>query len=263
MRQPPRTRADALLVAQGLATTPAKAQALIMAGVVFVETRRIDKAAELLAADTILRLKQKDHDFVSRGALKLQAALDAFALDPTDQICLDIGASTGGFTELLLRRGAKHVYAVDVGTNQLDWKLRQDTRVTVLEQTDARDLTPALIPQPPTFLTADISFAGLRHALPAALELVTPQATAVLLIKPQFELPRAQVPKGGVVTDAAARDAVCTTIQRWLESTMGWTTLGLIPSPITGAEGNQEYLLAACKAGTRNALPPVTTSPKA
>ena len=259
MSTPQKMRADTLLVTQGLAETPAKAQALIMAGAVYVVTRRIDKPAELLPAETRLRLKSKEHDFVSRGALKLQAALDQFKLDPTERICLDIGASTGGFTELLLRRGAKHVYAVDVGTNQLDWKLRQDARVTVLEQTDARNLTPALIPQAPTFLTADISFAGLRHVLPTALGLVAPQAIAILLIKPQFELPRAQVPKGGVVTDAAARDAVCATIQTWLENTMGWTTCGPIPSPITGAEGNQEYLLVAHK----NALHSTPASPKA
>lgn len=259
MSAPSKSRADTMLVAQGLAETPAKAQALIMAGAVYAETRRIDKPAELLSAATLLRLKSKEHDFVSRGALKLQAALDQFKLDPTDRICLDIGASTGGFTELLLRRGARHVYAVDVGTNQLDWKLRQDARVTVLEQTDARDLTPDLIPQAPTFLTADISFAGLRHVLPAALGLLATPAIAVLLIKPQFELPRAQVPKRGVVTDAAAREAVCATIQSWLEDRMGWTTVGLIPSPITGAEGNQEYLLVAQK----NALHGGTASPKA
>lgn len=247
MRQPAKTRADALLVAQGLAASPAKAQALIMAGTVYWATRRIAKPAELLPADTVLHLKGKAHDFVSRGALKLQAALDAFRLDPTGQICLDIGASTGGFTELLLRRGARHVYAVDVGTNQLDWRLRQDARVTVLEQTDARSLSPALIPQTPGFLTADISFAGLRQMLPAALGLVAPDATAVLLIKPQFELPRAQVPKGGVVTDTAAQAEVCHAIQDWLAGQFSWTIIGLIPSPITGAEGNQEFLLAARK----------------
>lgn len=259
MTRAPRIRADQQLVAQGLAATPAKAQALIMAGLVLHETRRIAKPAELLPADAVLRLKSKEHDFVSRGALKLQAALDSFSLDPAEKSCLDIGASTGGFTELLLRRGARHVYAVDVGTNQLDWKLRQDPRVTVLEQTDARNLTPALIPQAPAFLTADISFAGLRQTLPIALGLAAPQATAVLLIKPQFELPRAAVPKGGVVTDLDAHAAVCAAVQEWLEQTMGWDIIGRIPSPITGAEGNQEYLLAARK----NALRAAAASPKA
>lgn len=259
MRQPAKARTDALLVAQGLAESPAQAQALIMAGLVFHNTRRIAKPAELLPADSVLRLKGKAHDFVSRGALKLQAALDAFRLDPTGKICLDIGASTGGFTELLLRRDARHVFAVDVGTNQLDWKLRQDARVTVLEQTDARSLSSALIPHPPDFLTADISFAGLRQILPAALGLVAPDALAVLLIKPQFELPRVQVPKGGVVTDKAAQAETCRTIQNWLSEQFSWTIIGLIPSPITGAEGNQEFLLAARK----NDLSTQPTSSKA
>ncbi len=245
--KPGKRRADLLLQEQGLAASSAKAQALIMSGTVYADTRRIDKVAELLPADTKLHIKGKGHDFVSRGALKLQAALDRFAIDMTDAVGLDIGASTGGFTELLLRRGARHVYAVDVGTNQLAWKLRSDARVTTLEQCDARRLTPALIPVPPHIVTADISFTSLLPVMPVPLGLAAPGAHAILLIKPQFELPPAQVPPGGVVRDPAAQQAVCSQVQDWLAQQMGWTILGLIPAPITGADGNQEYLLAARK----------------
>ncbi len=241
----PRQRADILLQTQGLAESSAKALALIMAGQVYAGTRRVEKAAELLPADAELHIKGKEHDFVSRGALKLQAALDHFAVNPASKICLDVGASTGGFTELLLRKGAIQVYAVDVGTNQLDWKLRNDARVNCLEQCDARTLTPERIPQAPQLITADVSFISLTLALPAALRLAAPDATAILLIKPQFELPPHQVPPGGVVTDAAAQQAMCGKVQSWLQDAMGWNVLGLIPSPITGRDGNQEYLIAA------------------
>lgn len=244
-KPPAKQRADSLLLQQGHADSLAKAQALIMAGVVFAATRRIDKAADLLAADTLLHIKNKGHDFVSRGALKLQGALDHFALSPNGLIGLDIGASTGGFTELLLRRGAHHVYAVDVGTNQLDWKLRSDPRVTALEQCDARSLTTTLIPQSPQLITADISFASLIRVMPAALKLAAPDAITILLIKPQFELPRAQVPDGGIVKDTAAQAAICASVHQWLEQDMGWQILGMIPSPITGQDGNQEFLIAA------------------
>lgn len=241
----PRQRADILLQAQGLADTPGKALALIMAGQVYAGTKRIAKAAELLPAGTELHLKGKEHDFVSRGALKLQAALDHFAVNPAGLVCLDVGASTGGFTELLLRRGATQVYAVDVGTNQLDWKLRNDPRVISLERCDARTLTSALIPQPPRLITADVSFISLTVALPAALRLAAPAASAILLIKPQFELPAHDVPPGGIVTDTAAQRAMCDKVQSWLQDPMGWKVQGIIPSPITGRDGNQEYLIAA------------------
>lgn len=241
----PRQRADILLQTQGLAETPAKAQALIMAGCVYAGTRRVAKAAELLPADTELHIKGKEHDFVSRGALKLQAALDHFTINPAGKICLDVGASTGGFSELLLRRGATRVYAVDVGTNQLDWKLRSDARVTCLERCDARSLTPELIPQAPQLITADVSFVSLTLALPAALRLAAQDATAILLIKPQFELPPQEVPVGGVVTYETARQAMCKKIETWLHDALGWHVLGIIPSPITGRDGNQEYLIAA------------------
>lgn len=241
----PRQRADIIMQNQGLADSPAKAAALIMAGCVYAGTRRIEKAAQLLPADTGLRLKDKEHDFVSRGALKLQAALDYFDINASGKLCLDVGASTGGFTELLLQRGAEHVYAVDVGTNQLDWKLRSDSRVTSLERCDARTLTPQLIPQAPQLITADVSFISLKLALPAALRLAASSATAILLIKPQFELPPHQVPAGGVVTDLAAQQATCRTVQIWLQEVMEWHIMGIIPSPITGRDGNQEYLIAA------------------
>lgn len=241
----PRQRADILLQVQGLADSPAKARALIMTGCVYAGTRRVEKAAELLPAGTELHIKGKEHDFVSRGALKLQAALDHFAVSPAGKVCLDVGASTGGFTELLLRRGAIQVYAVDVGTNQLDWKLRNDPRVTSLERCDARTLTSALIPEAPRLITADISFVSLTIALPAALRLAAPTATAILLIKPQFELPAHEVPPGGIVTDTAAQQAMCDKVQAWLQEAIGWRVQGIIPSPITGRDGNQEYLIGA------------------
>ncbi len=241
----PRQRTDLLLQSQGLADSPAKALALIMAGRVYVGTRRIEKAAELLPADVELSIKGKDHDFVSRGALKLQAGLDHFVINPAGKICLDVGASTGGFTELLLRRGAAEVIAVDVGTNQLDWKLRNDPRVTCLERCDARTLTSALIPQAPQLITADVSFLSLTLALPVALRLAASDAAAILLIKPQFELPAQDVPSGGIVTDPAAQQAMIEKVRSWLQQVMGWRVAGVIPSPITGRDGNQEYLIAA------------------
>jgi 23S rRNA (cytidine1920-2'-O)/16S rRNA (cytidine1409-2'-O)-methyltransferase len=249
MIKPPQNRADLALVTQGLAPDQAKAQALIMSGVVYAGTRRIDKAATMIGADEILRVKTKaterGHDYVSRGALKLIAALDHFAIDPLDKICADIGASTGGFTEVLLRRGAAKIYAVDSGTNQLDWKLRQDPRVVVMEQTSARSLTAAMIPDAPRLIVADVSFMSLTLALPAILALAAPDAQLVALIKPQFEADPAAVASGGIVTDAAVRTAACAKVQNWLATTMQWPVLGIIDSPITGHDGNHEYLIAA------------------
>lgn len=249
MNTPIKQRADYALVIQGLAPDQAKAQALIMSGVVYAGTRRIDKAATMINADEVLRLKTKaserGHDYVSRGALKLIAALDHFAIDAKGKTCADIGASTGGFTEVLLRRGAAKIYAVDSGTNQLDWKLRQDPRVVVLEQTSARSLTAATIPDAPHLIVADVSFMSLTIALPAILGLATPDAHLVALIKPQFEADPAAVASGGIVTNAAVRTTACTKVQNWLATTMQWPVLGIIDSPITGHDGNHEYLIAA------------------
>jgi 23S rRNA (cytidine1920-2'-O)/16S rRNA (cytidine1409-2'-O)-methyltransferase len=242
-----RERLDQLVVAQGLAATRAKAQALILAGEVFAGERRLDKPGTLVAADTALRLKTTGPGHVSRGAFKLIAGLDAFAIDPAGRECLDIGASTGGFTEVLLLRGAARVTAVDVGHGQLDWRLRNDPRVVVLERTNARRLAIEVLPAPPSLVVCDASFIGLRTVLPAALNLALPGAELVALVKPQFEAGPEAVGKGGVVRDPAVHEAVCATVRDWLEATMGWQVLGLTASPILGPKGNREFLIGARK----------------
>jgi 23S rRNA (cytidine1920-2'-O)/16S rRNA (cytidine1409-2'-O)-methyltransferase len=242
-----RERLDQLVVAQGLAATRAKAQALILAGEVFAGERRLDKPGTLVAADTALRLKTTGPGYVSRGAFKLITGLDAFAIDPAGRECLDIGASTGGFTEVLLLRGAARVTAVDVGHGQLDWRLRNDPRVVVLERTNARHLTIELLPAAPSLIVCDASFIGLRTVLPAALNLALPGAELVALVKPQFEAGPEAVGKGGVVRDPAVHEAVCATVRDWLEAIMGWQVLGLTASPVLGPKGNREFLIGAKK----------------
>jgi 23S rRNA (cytidine1920-2'-O)/16S rRNA (cytidine1409-2'-O)-methyltransferase len=242
-----KTRADQLLVDKGLAADVKQAQALIMAGEVLSGTQRIDKAGQLLAEDAALSLKAKEHDFVSRGGVKLSHALDHFKIDPAGLTCLDIGSSTGGFTDVLLRRGARQVYAVDAGTNQLDWSLRNDPRVTVLEKTDARDLTAAIIPISPGLLVCDASFIRLEKVLPIPMGLVTGRATLVALIKPQFEVEKQQVGEGGIVRDPALHTKVCDDAVHWLKNEMKWNVLGVTQSPITGADGNVEFLIGAEK----------------
>jgi 23S rRNA (cytidine1920-2'-O)/16S rRNA (cytidine1409-2'-O)-methyltransferase len=242
-----RERLDQLVVAQGLAATRAKAQALILAGEVFAGERRLDKPGTLVAADTALRLKTTGPGYVSRGAFKLIAGLDAFAIDPAGRECLDIGASTGGFTEVLLLRGAARVTAVDVGHGQLDWRLRNDPRVVVLERTNARHLTIELLPAAPSLIVCDASFIGLRTVLPAALNLALPGAELVALVKPQFEAGPEAVGKGGVVRDPAVHEAVCAMVRDWLEAIMGWQVLGLTASPVLGPKGNREFLIGAKK----------------
>lgn len=237
-----------MLVATGLAESRTKAQALIMAGLVYVGTARVGKAGDLIAEGAALSVKGQDHPWVSRGGVKLAHALTHFHLSPAGRECLDVGASTGGFTDVLLTRGAAHVTAVDVGHGQLAWKLRSDPRVSVLEKTNARHLTAALIPTPITCLVCDASFIGLQIVLPAALALCAPGAFAVALIKPQFEAGPAQVGKGGVVRDPAVHAAVCARIESWWAALPGWRVLGITPSPITGPEGNVEFLIAAEKA---------------
>ena len=242
-----RRRADLLLVERGLAESRARAQALVMAGLVFVGETRVAKPGQLLPAAATLSVRGQDHPWVSRGGLKLAHGLAAFAIDPTALVCLDIGASTGGFTDVLLSGGAARVYAVDVGQGQLAWKLRQDPRVVVLEKTNARHLDRAQIPEPIDLVVCDASFISLTLVLPASLALARPGARLVALIKPQFEVGKGEVGKGGVVRDPAQHEAVCAKIRLWLEE-QGWRVLGIAESPITGPEGNREFLIAAAKA---------------
>ena len=240
-----RERLDQLVVAQGLAPSRTKAQALILAGEVFTGQTRLDKPGTLVPAVTELRLKTTGPSYVSRGAFKLIAGLDAFALSPGGKLCLDVGASTGGFTDVLLERGASQVIAVDVGHGQLDWRLRNDPRVVVLERTNARNLKAEMLPGAPELIVCDASFIGLSTVLAAALGLAAPDAELVALIKPQFEAGPAAVGKGGVVRDPAVHAAVCNAVKDWLETTMRWTVLGIKASPILGPKGNREFLIGA------------------
>lgn len=248
MTRAPKQRADLLLVALGLAESRAKAQALILAGKVFTDAKRVDKAGDLLPEGVPIEVRGQDHPWVSRGGLKLAHALTHFGLKPEGRICIDLGASTGGFTDVLLQHGAARVYAVDVGHGQLAWKLRQDPRVVVLEKTNARYLDASMIPEPIGALVCDASFIGLRTILPAPLSLCAPGAFAVALIKPQFEAGPGQVGKGGVVRDPALHQAICSMIHDWWAGLPGWQVLGITESPITGPEGNKEFLIAARRA---------------
>lgn len=245
-KQLAKQRVDQALVDRGLAESRSRAQALIMAGLVFAGERKVAKAGETVAADAPLEVRGKDHPWVSRGGLKLVGGLDHFGIDPAGMTCLDVGSSTGGFTDVLLSRGAAKVYAVDVGTNQLAWKLRQDARVIVLEQTNARHLTEAEIPEPIDLLVCDASFIALQKVLEKAIDFVKPSGRALLLVKPQFEAGRAEVGKGGVVRDPEVHRRVVTQAEQWIAS-HGWRVLGTTESSITGPEGNIEFLLAAEK----------------
>ena len=240
-------RADLLLVASGLAESRARAQALIMAGKVLSGERPVEKPGQLLDPSKGLRLRGQLHPWVSRGGLKLEKGLDHFGIDPADKVCLDVGASTGGFTDVLLTRGAARVYAVDVGHGQLDWKLRSDPRVVVMEKTNARHLTRDAVSEPVDLIVCDASFIGLETVLPAPMALAAPVAVLIALIKPQFEVGRGQVGKGGVVRDPALHTAVCAKISSWIDALPGWRALGITESPITGPEGNKEFLIAACR----------------
>jgi 23S rRNA (cytidine1920-2'-O)/16S rRNA (cytidine1409-2'-O)-methyltransferase len=237
-------RLDAALVARGLVESRARAQALILAGRVWSGDRRLDKPGHSVGDDIALEVKGLAHPWASRGGIKLAHALQEFAIDPTGLVALDIGASTGGFTDVLLKHGAARVYAVDVGQGQLAWGLRNDPRVVVLEKTNARHLTAAQVPEPVDLVVCDASFIGLETVLPAPLALAKPQARLVALIKPQFEVGRGRVGKGGVVRDPALHDEVCQRIAAWLIGS-GWRVLGVSRSPITGPEGNVEFLIAA------------------
>lgn len=240
-------RLDQLLVDRGLVDSRSRAQALVMAGLVFSGERRLDKAGQQVADDLALEVRGQDHPWVSRGGLKLAHALAEFAIDPDGAVAVDVGASTGGFTDVLLTHGAARVYAVDVGHGQLAWKLRSDSRVVVLEKTNARHLTGEQIPEPIDLVVCDASFISLRTVLPAALGLARPGARLAALIKPQFEAGRSQVGKGGVVRDPMVHETVCADIRAWLDATGQWRVDGLTRSPITGPEGNVEFLIAATR----------------
>lgn len=243
---PAKVRADQLLVARGLADSRTRAQALILSGNVFSEERRVAKAGDMLAEDAALTVKGRDHPWVSRGGIKLDHGLTHFGFDVSGAVALDVGSSTGGFTDVLLSRGASKVYAVDVGTNQLAWRLRSDPRVVVNEQTNARNLTREIIPEAVDIVVCDASFISLAKVLESALDLAKRDARLVALVKPQFEAGREEVGKGGVVRDPDVHDRVCAQASEWVVS-KGWRVIGIERSPITGPEGNVEFLLGAIK----------------
>ena len=243
-----RIRADQLLVDRGLAESRTRAQALILAGLVYAGDRKIAKAGDQVAPDAVLDVRGRDHPWVSRGGIKLDHALAHFGWDVAGVVAIDVGSSTGGFTDVLLTRGAAKVYAVDSGTNQLAWKLRQDARVAVLEKTNARNLSAVEIPEAVDLIVCDASFIGLAKVLERPLGFARPEARMVALIKPQFEAGREEVGKGGVVRDPAIHERVCAEARAWVES-QGWHVIGIEKSPITGPEGNIEFLLAAIRGG--------------
>jgi 23S rRNA (cytidine1920-2'-O)/16S rRNA (cytidine1409-2'-O)-methyltransferase len=241
-----KVRADLLLVERGLVESRARAQALILAGQAMVGTRKIDKAGQLIADDANVSLKSRDHPWVSRGGIKLAHGLAHFGWDVSGAVAIDVGSSTGGFTDVLLTNGAAKVYAVDSGTNQLAWRLRQDARIIVLEQTSARVLTEAHIPEKVDLIVCDASFIGLAKVLERPLTFVKPHARLLVLIKPQFEAGRSDVGKGGVVRDPAVHSRVCEEVADWLTK-QTWSVAGITESPITGPEGNVEFLIAATR----------------
>ncbi len=238
-------RADALLVERGLAPDLKTARALIMAGQVVAGERRVDKAGEKVDADGPLRVRRKrKHPYVGRGGLKLEGGLAAFDIDPKGWICLDLGASTGGFTDCLIQHGASRVYAVDVGYGLLDYRLQQDERVVSLERTHAAQLTVAQVPDPVDLLVADISFNSLTRILPASATLLKRGAMVITLVKPQFEAAPEEVDEGGIVRSPAVRARARARVEAAVEG-LGWRCMGTVPSPITGSKGNVEYLLGA------------------
>jgi 23S rRNA (cytidine1920-2'-O)/16S rRNA (cytidine1409-2'-O)-methyltransferase len=247
-RQNPRQRVDLLLVERGLAESRSRAQALIEAGLVYSGDSLVEKPNRRIAVNAPLEVRGRDHSWVSRGGLKLAYALDHFGLDSNGLICLDVGASTGGFTDVLLQRGATKIYAVDVGRDQLADRLRHDPRVVDLQRTDARTLSPDLVADAVDFVVCDVSFIALEKALPAALALTRPGGWLIALVKPQFQAGPGFVGRGGIVRDPEVRARVCEQIRRWLEQEMDWRVLGLAESPITGADGNREFLIAAVNA---------------
>ncbi len=239
-------RTDQLLVDRGLAESRAKAQALILAGLVFSAERKIEKAGQTLPEEAPLEVRGREHPWVSRGGIKLAHALEHFGWDVTGAVGLDVGSSTGGFTDVLLQRGAARVFAIDVGTNQLAWKLRQDPRVIVHEQTNARYLTGEIVTEPIDIIVCDTSFISLAKVLDKALDFAKPGGRLVALVKPQFEAEREEIGKGGVVKDPGVHDRVCRQAAEWVAG-RGWRVEGIARSPITGPEGNVEFLLGATR----------------
>jgi 23S rRNA (cytidine1920-2'-O)/16S rRNA (cytidine1409-2'-O)-methyltransferase len=237
-----RRRADRLLVERGLFESRAKAQAAIAAGLVTADDALVRKASDEIPLGAALHAEPA-HPWVSRGGVKLAAALDHFGFDPAGHVCLDVGASTGGFTHVLLARGAARVYAVDVGRDQLHASLRDEPRVVPFEETDIRNLAPDRLPEAPDFLTIDVSFISLKIALPPALALLQAPARMIALVKPQFEAGRGHRKKG-IVRDPQVHAAVCEEIAGFVAA-LGWTVAGIIPSPIAGGDGNREFLLGA------------------
>jgi 23S rRNA (cytidine1920-2'-O)/16S rRNA (cytidine1409-2'-O)-methyltransferase len=244
-----KARADQLLFDRGLVESRAKGQALILAGLVYSGDRKIEKAGQSLDEETPLEVRGKDHPWVSRGGIKLAHALEHFGWDVTGVVALDVGSSTGGFTHVLLQKGAAKIFAVDVGTNQLAWKLRQDPRVMVHERTNARYLSDEIVTEPVDLIVCDASFISLAKVLDTALGFAKPGGGLIALVKPQFEAERAEIGKGGVVRDQAVHERVCAAAAAWVKS-RGWTVEGVTPSPITGPEGNVEFLLAARRVST-------------
>ena len=239
-----RQRIDRLLVERGLFESRAKAQAAIAAGRVTADDVVVAKPSDEIATDAVLRAEPA-HPYVSRGGVKLAAALDHFGFEPAGRVCLDVGASTGGFTDVLLARGARRVYALDVGHGQLHASLRARPEVVSLENTDIRSIAPARFPEPPDFVVVDVSFISLKLVLPAALACVRLPAQLIALIKPQFEAGRAALKKG-IVRDPVVHAAICDDIAAFVAS-LGWTVAGVVPSPISGGDGNREFLIAATR----------------
>jgi 23S rRNA (cytidine1920-2'-O)/16S rRNA (cytidine1409-2'-O)-methyltransferase len=240
-----RTRLDQYLVDHGLAPSRSRARAIIEAGLVRVGGTVETKPARQVPDDTSIILDGIDHPWVSRGGVKLAAALEQFAIDPSGAVALDIGASTGGFTQVLLERGARLIYAVEVGSGQLAPLLAGNARIVLLENQNARTLSSQEIPEPVTMIVCDASFIGLETILPAPLTLAAPGAVLIALIKPQFEVGPGRVGKGGIVRDAALQNEVCQRLSRWIDEQPGWRFVGLMDSPIPGSDGNKEFLLCA------------------
>lgn len=239
-------RVDQLLVERGLAESRSRAQAYIMAGTVYSGEQKIQKPGQQVKEDILLEVRGKEHPWVSRGGLKLIKGLEEFNIDVTGRTVVDVGASTGGFTDVCLENGAVKVYAVDVGHGQLAWKIRNDARVVVLEKTNARYLTSEQIPDAPDLIVCDASFIGLQTVLPASMALATDGCILVALIKPQFEVGKGMVGKGGVVRDPELHQQVCEKIENWINDEMkDWIVIGLTQSPIKGPEGNIEFLIGA------------------
>jgi 23S rRNA (cytidine1920-2'-O)/16S rRNA (cytidine1409-2'-O)-methyltransferase len=234
-------RIDILLVEKGLVVSRQRAQALIMAGAVIVNDLRIDKPGDRVEEDAVIRLRGEDHPYVSRAALKMVAALDSFKVDPSGRVALDVGASTGGFTQVMLLRGAVQVFALDVGHNQLDWKIRSDSRVVVMEGVNARYLTAETIGSKVDLITVDVSFISLEKILPALLSVTHEETDIITLVKPQFEVGRDKVGKGGIVNSEEDRLAAVERVRQVGEA-LGLKRLGLIESPIAGTDGNKEFL---------------------